>query len=124
MSCAGRPYYRRRPLRRIPGRGMPGGPRKGGRQKSLAPASGNAFPSSSTGHRCYQLCTPPKLSLAEGGGQKEHQFVRPTPAGSKPTGTILAIAGVVAGGDFKLALSATYVTRPLVAGVHVRGAGV
>ena len=30
---------------------------------------------------------------------------------------------MVAGGDFKLALSATHVARPLVAGVHVQGGG-
>ena len=52
-----------------------------------------------------------------------HGSQYPFPTGSKPAGTILAIAGMVAGGDFKLALSATHVARPLVAGVHVRGGG-
>ena len=50
-----------------------------------------------------------------------HGSQYPVPAGSKPAGTILAMAGMVAGGDFKLALSTTHVARPLVVGVHVRG---
>ena len=65
VSCAGRLCYRHRPPHRTRDGEMPSGPRNGGKQWSPAPASGSAFPSSSTHRLCCLLCTPPGISPAE-----------------------------------------------------------
>ena len=73
---------------------MPSGPRNGGRRHSPAPASGSAFPSSNTHLRCYLLCTPPRLSPAEGGVRRaplclrlttfQHTATLPPPPPTRP----------------------------------------